>query len=483
MIPPERSVALVGRPNVGKSRLFNALAGRRIAIVHDRPGVTRDVNTAEVDDDFLLLDTGGIGLVAEASEAVITEAVETQVDLAIRAAGVIALVLDAREGLTALDEEVAATLRRQGKPVILVANKIDDSVLEELADPFASLGLGDPVAVSAEHGRGLSDLHARIEQALGPKPPSLTDETTEEAAAKKRRVKLAFVGRPNVGKSSLGNALLKSERLVVSDIPGTTRDAVGLDLDYEAPNGEVWPFRLVDTAGLRRRGRVRDAVEYFSTLRSRDAMAEADVVFHVLDAREGVTTQDKGLAGDIREAGRPSIVVVNKWDHALDLWKEGEGLKGYETLEDFRKHFEKALRHEIFFLPDSPILFTSATQGFRVEELLKAARKLDAGLDVKLPTGRLNAVLHDLLERNKPRYMKGKPFKIFYATQVGTRPLRLRCFCNRKAKLDEPYRRYLEKGIIEAFDLQGCPLFFEFVGKEKRFSGQPKKRGRPAPRR
>ena len=271
MIDPSRTVALVGRPNVGKSRLFNRLCGKRMSIVHDMPGVTRDLISTEVRDDYVLLDTGGIGMEIEMTSKKISVAAEEQVEFAIQAASVILFVVDVREGITNLDEIVAQKLRRYGKHVLLVTNKVDLEENEDLADEFIRLGLGEPFCVSAEHGRGITDLEAAIDEKLGPKPEGSEVDKTD-------RIRISLLGRPNVGKSSIGNRLLKSTRLIVSDVPGTTRDSVELDLDYQHKDGELLKFRLADTAGLRMKRKVDSPVEYFSTVRTQAALERSDVV-------------------------------------------------------------------------------------------------------------------------------------------------------------------------------------------------------------
>jgi len=399
MSSPSRTVALVGRPNVGKSRLFNRLCGRRMSIVHDQPGVTRDLISAEVEGDYTLFDTGGIGMEWEMTPKQIAEAAETQVDFAIRAAQVILFVVDARSGVTAIDERVAETLRRHGKEVIVVANKVDSEREEAAADEFAVLGLGEVVAVSAEHGRGVSDLEAAIGGLLGPKPPAPPKPV-------EARIPISLVGRPNVGKSSLGNALLESPRLIVSDVPGTTRDSVELDLDYHHPDGETLKFRLTDTAGLRMKRKVDSPVEYFSGVRTQHAIENSEVVFLVIDAAEGVTRQDQALAGEILDAGKALIVVVNKWDLIIERWQE-EPIEGYKNLKHFLTKYEASLRKEMFFLPDPPVRFVSARTGFKVESLLEHAAAAQATLDLKLPTGRLNRVIHDMFEARRCETLQG----------------------------------------------------------------------------
>jgi GTP-binding protein len=462
MIDPSRTVALVGRPNVGKSRLFNRLCGRRLSIVHDQPGVTRDLISAEVDDDYLLLDTGGIGMELEMTPKQIAAASEEQVDFAIGAAAVIVFIVDGRAGLTALDERVAEKLRRHGRPVVLAVNKIDRAEDEGAADEFAGLGLGEALAVSAEHGRGAKALEEAIRKILGPKPPAA-------AGPREHRIRISLVGRPNVGKSSLGNRLLDSSRLIVSDVPGTTRDSVELDLDYRRPDGDTLKFRLADTAGLRSKRKVDSPVEYFSTVRTQHAIERSDVVLLVVDALDGVTRQDQALAGQIVEAGRALIVAVNKWDLVTDRWR-GQPVEGYKSLKHFLQAYEKSLRKELFFLPSPPVLFVSAVTGFRVETLLDSAAAIEATLDMKLPTGHLNRRIGQLFEARPPRRVGAKRFKVFYAVQTGRRPFRVRLFCNRVERLEPTYRRYLEKGLQEAFRLDGCPVRFDLVGKAQRYT-------------
>jgi GTP-binding protein len=463
MIDPSRTVALVGRPNVGKSRLFNRLCGKRMSIVHDMPGVTRDLISTEVRDDYVLLDTGGIGMEIEMTSKKISVAAEEQVEFAIQAASVILFVVDAREGITALDEIVAQKLRRYGKEVLLVANKVDSDAEESTADEFSRLGLGEAHPVSAEHGRGMSDLNEAIEAKLGPVPEG-------SSADKEKRIRISLLGRPNVGKSSIGNSLLKSNRLIVSDVPGTTRDSVELDLDYQHRDGELLKFRLADTAGLRMKRKVDSPVEYFSGVRTQHALERSDVVFLVIDALDGVTKQDQALAGEVLDAGRALVVVVNKWDLIIQRWEEAP-IDGYKNLKHFLKSYEESLRKEMFFLPDPPVLFVSAVTGFKIESMLETAASVQATLDLKLPTGRLNNLIQRLFEERPPKLIGTKRFKVFYAVQVGSRPLKLRFYCNRVERLDPGYRRYLEKALIHEFLLSGCPVRFDLVGKDRRYEG------------
>jgi GTP-binding protein len=455
-----RIVAIVGRPNVGKSRLFNRLARRRISIVHDQPGVTRDVVSAEVEDGaYTLLDTGGLGLQDATTPVRLIKASEAQVEFAVQSSDVILFIVDAKEGITALDERVTQMLRRSKKQVILVANKADHGAEKVAAlDELYRLGFGEPVFVSAEHGNGEAQLRAAILEKLGPADAA--------AEAKRERLTICFVGRPNVGKSSLSNRLLKSDRLIVSEIPGTTRDSVEIEFDYRARDGRSWPFRLIDTAGIRAATKLSSSVEYFSRVRSLDAIRQADVVYMVLDAMDGVTQQDKAIAGEIIEAARPIVVVVNKWDLVHAAFRK-DALQQYKSERDFREKFEAALYRELFFTPGAPVMFVSALTGSDIERMLKAARGLDERLDRKIPTAKLNQAIVALAERNPPPAVGGQRFRVYYATQVGNRPFRFKLFCNREEKLTESYRRYLEAGLVKEFNLDGCPIHFDLVGKKK----------------
>lgn len=458
-----RTVAIVGRPNVGKSRLFNRLARKRISIVHDQAGVTRDVISAEIAEGaYTLLDTGGLGLTGDDAPSALIAASETQVEFARDTADLILFVIDGLAGVTALDERIAAWLRRSKKPVLLVVNKADfNDEKIEYADGY-KLGLGEPFRVSAEHGRGEEELRAAILEKLGPAP--VTDATVKTAD---EPLCVCFIGRPNVGKSSLSNRLLKSDRLIVSDIPGTTRDAVVLPFDFKGRDGEMYPFRLIDTAGIKASTKVGSPVEYFSRLRSLDAITQTDVVFLVLDAMEGVTQQDKAIAGEIIKEGKPIVIVVNKWDLVREAFKRPEKIKGFETEREFRDKFEKELFNRLFFTPGAPVVFVSAMSGYEVDRMLNAAVKLNRQLDTKLPTARLNQTLIYLADRTPPAAIAGKRFRIYYATQTGNRPFRIKIFCNREEKLMENYRRFLEAGIVEEFGLNGCPVYFDLVGKKK----------------
>lgn len=456
------SVAIVGRPNVGKSRLFNRLVGRRVSIVHDRPGVTRDVVVADSPEGYVLMDTGGIGMQPEMTSVEIQNATEEQADFAIRAATLLLFVVDGREGLIPLDETLAAKFRKMGKEPILVVNKMDEPERGYSSSEFAKLGFKAMVGVSAEHGHGVGQLIESVAERL---PPISAIPSGDQS----HRTKIAFIGRPNVGKSSLCNRLLNMERLIVSDVPGTTRETVELDLDYQTEGQEKpWCFRLFDTAGLKRKNRVDSSLDYFSAVRTKHAIEAVDVVFLVLDAREGVTKQDKILAGHVLDQGKSLSILVNKWDLALESFRK-DPLPGYEDEKEFRKSYIKSVRKELFFIPDSPISFVSAQTGYAVQDFLQVARDLNARMDKTISTSALNKLIGEMWEHRPPAKVGGKRFKVFYAVQVETRPFRIKLFCNREEKLNDQYRRYLEKGIQQRFGLAGCPLKFSLAGKEARY--------------
>ena len=463
-----RTVAIVGRPNVGKSRLFNRLAKKRISIVHDQPGVTRDVISAEVaDGNYTLLDTGGIGYKGKDTPAALTAASEAQVTFAMDTASLILFVIDGLEGLTSLDQKIATMLRRSKKAVRLVINKADfDDDKIQLSESYR-LGLGEPLRVSAEHGRGEADLRDAIMAVLGPV------EDLDRGRDAAQALGVCFIGRPNVGKSSLSNRLLQSDRLIVSEVPGTTRDAVELPFEFKGRNGKLYPFRLIDTAGIKAATKLASPVEYFSRLRSLDAIKNTDVVFLVLDAVDGVTQQDKAIAGEAIKEHKPIVIVVNKWDLIEEAFKSQGGFEPYKSERDYREKYEHALFERLYFTPGSPVIFVSAMSGYEVDRMLNAAVKLNRQLDIKLPTSKLNQVLGFLTERMPPPAVGGRRFRIYYATQTGNRPFRIKLFCNREEKLTEQYRRYLEAGLVKEFDLNGCPVYFDLVGKEKHEPGTP----------
>ncbi|MFT3828269.1 MAG: ribosome biogenesis GTPase Der [Opitutaceae bacterium] len=459
-----RIVAIVGRPNVGKSRLFNRLVRRRISIVHDEAGITRDIVSATVDKDYMLLDTGGLGLDPKTTPDKLIPAVEAQARFAIETANLILFVVDGREPDNPLDDKVAKLLRKCGKPVVIVLNKSDNPDAPAPVNPFKRLGFDKFAHISAEHGHGEDNLRAVIAQHLGPVAPVV--ETVEGERTDKDPLKIAFVGRPNVGKSSLANRLLDQPRLIVSDIAGTTRDSVELDFTFTTEEGKKWPFRLMDTAGIKTNTKLASPVEYFSRLRSIDALQGADIVYLVIDAVDGVTKQDKAIGAEIVKANKPCIVLVNKWDLAQEAFRE-KPLRGYESERDYREKYAEAAARELFFTPGSPIVFISALKGFAVERMLATARRIDQSLDKKLPTAKLNQVLMRLTETVPPPAVGGRRFRAYYAVQTGNRPYRVKIFCNNSTVMSESYRRYLEGGVIEEFRLAGCPFQFDLIGKEK----------------
>lgn len=453
-------VAIVGRPNVGKSRLFNRLSHRRISIVHDRPGVTRDVVTTDMPDGYVLMDTGGIGLEDKNTPQVIAEAMATQAMIAVETATLILFVTDGQEGLTPLDMEIAHRLHKHHSKVLLVVNKMDNPENTHAAYDFARLGFGEPHSVSAEHNHGLNELEQEVLDQLGPLVPWQESHNP--------KLTFSLVGKPNAGKSSLGNRLLNSDRFIVADIAGTTRDMIETTLQYTDPQGNTWDLHLFDTAGLRPKKKMDSSVEYFSSVRTQRSIERSDIVLHLVDAREGVSKQDKIIAGQILEAGKALIVVVTKWDLAVSAVSEGD-IEGWESIRAFREAYEANLRKQFFYLPDSPVIFTSSNSGEGVDHLLKAILKVHRTLDTRMTTPKLNKLLQDLFDRRNPSKVTGKRFKIFYAVQTRNRPFRIKMFCNRAERLQDSYRRYLEKNLIDHFKLSGCPIQFELIGKEQRY--------------
>jgi len=454
-----RNVALVGRPNVGKSRLFNRLVKKKISIVHDQPGVTRDIVMAEVDQDYLLMDTGGIGVIPDMTPQDIAEATHDQVDFAIETAQVILFVCDGLDGWTHTDAIVAQKLRPYTNRVILVVNKMDLPQHEVKLGEFEKKGFGQPLALSAEHGYNIEALRELIAERLGPALPQVKVE--------KEITAFGFFGRPNVGKSSLSNALLGKNRLIVSPVAGTTREAIRVHFEHPQPDGQMRSFCLVDTAGLRPKAKVDSSLEYFSALRSENTLNQIDVGFLVLEAKTGITAQDKRLAGKILDAGRAFGVIVNKWDETLDAFRD-QGIDGYSSEAEFRKAFEEEIRKAFFFLSDFPILFLSAKLGRSMGSILKTAYQLKQRQSATLPTAQINRVISDLLVHREPRLEQGKRFKVYYAVQVAHQPTTIRLYCNQKARLTDSYAKYLLMNFSRAFDLSGCPVKFEIVGKKKR---------------
>jgi GTP-binding protein len=477
-------IAIVGRPNVGKSALFNRIAGRRIAIVHDEPGVTRDRITAEVEwqgRPYTLVDTGGIGLVhGEKAGDVITRAAFEQVELAIEAARVIILVVNVQEGVVPLDKEVAARLRRAGKEALVAVNKVDNDREDIGAAEFSELGFSKIFPVSAIHHRGIDALMTAAMAALPP-AQAQTAETDAEAP-----LKLAVVGRPNVGKSSLINALTNSERVIVSPIPGTTRDSV--DVPFEVvTDGVRQKYMLIDTAGVRRAARVDDSVEFYSVKRTEESIARCDIVIFVLDAEAGILTQDKKVADKIIEERRSCILVINKWDLAIPGLEAGrrdlkaaikeKRREGQEKPPASLTEFADWVRERLFFLDYAPVIFTSAKTGFHLDRLLESIRYVASQLKQKVPTSILNRTLHDAIERRQPVSSAGHRLKFFYATQVRQSPPTFLLFVNKADLFSDQYKKYLAQEMRKAFGYEGCPIVL--VSREREKTIEPVRKFRP----
>ena len=462
-------VAIVGRPNVGKSALFNRIVGKRIAIVHDEPGVTRDRISAEAEwhgRPFTLVDTGGIGLLRgeKAGDAIVTAAFE-QVQIAIESADVIILVVDVREGVVPLDREVAGRLRRSGKSVLIAANKADNREAELGAVEFAELGFDEIYAVAAIHGKGIDALLKAVvarlpEEGFGQARKSGTGQDSKP-------LKLAVVGRPNVGKSSIVNALTKSERVIVSPIPGTTRDAVDVPFAVET-EGVRQSYILIDTAGLRKPRRIGDSIEYFSVKRAEHSIARCDIALLVLDAEAGITEQDKKIGDRIVEGRKACIVIVNKWDLVQEQVRQARAeeltrLKAKRRRENGRllttlAEFGQWVQEHLFFLDYAPVIFTSAPNSFNLERLLEAVRYVAAQLKQTIPTALLNRALHDAVERRQPLTSGGHRLKFFYGTQVNQNPPTFLLFVNRVALFSDAYEKYLGRELRRAFGFEGCPI-------------------------
>ena len=425
-------VAIVGRPNVGKSMLFNRLVGQRLSIVEDTPGVTRDRLYAECEwcgRKFDMVDTGGI---EPSTDSEILLFMREQAQIAIDSATVIVLVTDIRTGVTAADKDVANMLLRSRKPVVLAVNKADSTgATDPAVYEFYSLGLGDPIPVSAVHGHGTGDL---LDECLKYFPEE--DEGEEEDDC----IKVAVIGKPNVGKSSLINHILGEKRVIVSNVAGTTRDAV--DTLYENQYGR---YMLIDTAGIRRKSKVDERVEKFSVMRAQLAIERADVCLIMIDARDGVTEQDTKIAGLAHEAGKASIVVVNKWD----LVEKETG-----TMEKMRKD----IMRDLSFMSYAPILFLSALTGQRTERIFELINFVNDQSNMRISTGMLNNVLADAQARVQPPTDKGRRLKIYYMTQTGIKPPNFVIFCNSRELFHFSYQRYIENQIRAVFGLEGTPI-------------------------
>lgn len=445
-----RIVALVGRPNVGKSTLFNRIVGRRLAVVDDRPGTTRDRLHADAewnDVIFTVVDTGGIE-VQPRSEAVLAQdsapyipLMRLQAEMAIQDADAIILITDVQAGITAGDQEVADILRRARCPVFVAANKADNERLRESAVEFYALGLGEVYPISALHGTGVADL---LDAVVATLPPSEPDSgITAEA------VRICIVGRPNVGKSSLLNRLLGEERAIVSPIPGTTRDAIDTHLEWEGT-----PITLIDTAGIRRRGKIAPGVEYYSVLRALRAIQRSDVALLVVDGVEGVTAQDAHVASFILDEWASVVVLVNKWDAVP---------KDSQTMTQYTRWVRETLR----FLDYVPVLFISALTGQRVETVLPTALAVYQARFKRIPTGELNRLVRDALQRHAPPVQKGKQLKIYYASQPGVAPPTFVFHVNDPDLVHFSYERYLENQIRAAYGFPGTPLRLIFRPREQ----------------
>jgi GTP-binding protein len=437
------TVAIIGRPNVGKSTLFNRLIGRRTAIVDDRPGVTRDRNFATADWNgrrFWLVDTGG--LVPDASDS-ISRAVRSQVEAAVAESDVVLFVVDVEAGVHPADQEIASYLRRSGRPVLVVANKADALPDDNRHLAFYELGLGDPFAVSAMVGKSTGDLLDRVVEML-PAAGGIEDEDA---------ILVAVVGRPNVGKSSLVNRLLGEERLVVDAAPGTTRDSIDTRFQYD---DRVIVF--IDTAGLRKRAKVEEDVEFYSTLRTARAMERAEVCVLVVDASDGMHQQDLRIANDAWDRGAAVIVAVNKWD-LVEEKDSNTAVRG-----------EKELKERAPFLEFIPFVYVSAKTGQRVTRLLDLILEVAAEREKRVPTAEVNRVLEELVGRNQPPQPVGESVRLLFASQIGTAPPKFAVVSNRPDAIPESYTRYLTRGFREAWAFLGAPLAIKY--RRNRRSGR-----------
>ena len=430
-------IAIVGRPNVGKSMLFNKIIGRRLSIVEDTPGVTRDRIYGESDwrgRKFTLIDTGGI---EPRTDNQILAFMRSQAQIAIDNATVIVFLCDIKTGMTASDQEVASMLQRCGKPVVLAVNKVDQGQSPDIYE-FYNLGLGDPIAVSAIHGHGTGDLLDACVQYFPPE-----DEEEEEDDA----IKVAVIGKPNAGKSSLVNKILGEERVIVSNMAGTTRDAI--DSRFTNSKGS---FVFIDTAGMRKKSKVEEDIEKYSVLRATMAIDRADVCLIMIDATEGVTEQDTKVAGMAHEAGKASIIVVNKWD-LVD--------KDDKTMA----RMTEDIRRDLAYMTYAPILFISAKTGQRVDKLFDMIDYVSNQATFRVTTGMLNTVLADAQTRVQPPTDKGRRLKIYYMTQVGVKPPHFVVFCNDRRLFHFSYQRYLENCIRSTFGLEGTPIILSIREK------------------
>ena len=431
------TVCIVGRPNVGKSTLFNKLVGKRISIIEDTPGVTRDRIYGEVtyqNKKFNLIDTGGIDI----SKELFNDEIKTQVEIGILEADKIIFVVDAKEGLTGGDREVKEILQKSGKEVIVAINKVDNKQAEENLYDFYELGFDTYIEISSEHNRGIADL---LEE--------LTKDFKEDTKEKEETTKICVIGRPNVGKSSLVNALLNEDRLIVSDVAGTTRDSVDVPFKYNKKD-----YILIDTAGMRKKGKIFEKIEKYSLLRSQRAIDRADICLLVINREEGIIEHDKHIAGYAIEKGKGLIIVVNKWDTV-------------EEKEHDIKNFSKDIREEFKFVPYAPIVFLSALTKKRIHTLMPEVEKVSENIVKEVKTSLLNNVIQDAYSLNPAPTYKGKRLKIYYVYQDNTKPPRFVFNVNNKGLVHFSYERYLENKIRESFDFEGTPIEIQFKNKNE----------------
>ena len=451
-----RIIAIVGRPNVGKSALFNRIIGRRVSIVHEQEGVTRDRVVCETEWDeehFELIDTGGLGTIdSRPTHDVLVNRTNEQVAVAVADAAIIIFVVDLTAGMMPMDEEVARLLHRANRPVFIAANKADNVGRDEDACDFALLGF--PVfPVSALHNRGVSPLM----EALLPELPE------GEKPKDRDPLRVAVVGRPNSGKSSYINRLLRAERVIVSEIPGTTRDSI--EIPFTIGKGpQARHYQLIDTAGVNRRNRRSGAIEHYSNMRAEESIASADVVVLLMDASEGPKLQDKKLAARIMEAKKGCVLMINKWD----LAEEADGVT--------QTQYEPALRKEMPFLGFAPLIFTSAQSGYNVKRSVDIIDYVAGQIETKMTTGVLNRVIQDAVQRNPPPIVKGRPLKIYYATQTGTRPIFIKLFVNNTLRATATYKRYLVNQLRKAFGLEGAPVELKLIPRPRPDLEEKKKR-------
>lgn len=428
-------VAIVGRPNVGKSTLFNRIAGKRIAIVEDTPGVTRDriYSDAEwLDHKFLIIDTGGI---EPESEDIILAQMRRQAEIAIETADVIIFITDATNGIIHSDEEISMMLRKSSKPVVLAVNKVDNPGRFNDVYEFYNLGIGEPIGISSSLGLGIGDLLDEVVSHF---------KTIENEVEDDDGTKVAIIGKPNVGKSSLVNKLANEERVIVSDIPGTTRDAIDTPIEV---NGDK--FILIDTAGIRRKSKVNEEVERYSVLRSLTAIERADVCVVMIDATEGVTEQDAKIAGYAHEAGKGILIAVNKWD-AIDKDSKTTG------------EFTNKIKNDLSFMTYAPIIFISAKTGQRVDKLIELIKYVANQNAMRVSTGVLNDIIADAVMMTQPPAIKGRRLKIYYTTQASTKPPTFVMFVNDPEAMHFSYERYIENQLRSRFGLEGTPIRFVY---------------------